>query len=341
MTVPVFTEKSYRQVRQRYGWGLRVGRSEILSDPQSGHRTPSGQRRWTNQASAAASSGISAMNSSRPNPFSEPLLTVPIRTSALDQLRRASLIGRHRPGPLTKRLGDAGEHQVNQVSLLVQTAERTGEGGPVRNRVCKTALAAEGIPTIAEPTVELVDVARGLGPQVAGEHVGPDHRHRGRCRATRPGGRPQQRDQRAQVRQIQSPGEVGRTFVGLQRIGAWISIINSHFEFCSFGVVLSSRAGGGSSSFGPFLLLKCQNNCTKNEHDSQPERRQSCPVSIHDFCPAGRFPISSSTGPYHSPVRTVSSCQVAQRHISSIRIPAWGGIPPSGRDRSYQLMLIL
>ena len=56
MTVPVLTEKSVRQARQRKGWGLRVGRSLTLSDPHSGQRTPSGQRMPTSSFSTAASS---------------------------------------------------------------------------------------------------------------------------------------------------------------------------------------------------------------------------------------------------------------------------------------------
>ena len=69
MSVPVLTEKSLRQSRQRYGCGLRVGRSCTFSDPHFGQHAPAGQRFLTNHSSAVASSGNMRVMSTSESPL--------------------------------------------------------------------------------------------------------------------------------------------------------------------------------------------------------------------------------------------------------------------------------
>ena len=68
MTVPVFTEKSLRQERQRYGWGLREARIWMFSELHAVQRIPPGQRASTNHCSAVWLSGNFWKNSMREMP---------------------------------------------------------------------------------------------------------------------------------------------------------------------------------------------------------------------------------------------------------------------------------
>ena len=68
MSVPVLTEKSLRQSRQRYGCGLRVLLSWMLTEPHLGQQTPVGQRFLTNHFSAVALSGNIFIISTNDNP---------------------------------------------------------------------------------------------------------------------------------------------------------------------------------------------------------------------------------------------------------------------------------
>ena len=73
--VPVLAEKSLRHRRQRYGWGLPVGRVWMLPEAQAGQRTPPGQKIDANQRSALSSSGNKSISSLSvmPLPWARPV----------------------------------------------------------------------------------------------------------------------------------------------------------------------------------------------------------------------------------------------------------------------------
>ena len=62
MTVPFLTEKKYRQPRHLNGCGFRLYTSWMFPQPHLGQILPSGQRMFSNEFSAAISSGISCIN---------------------------------------------------------------------------------------------------------------------------------------------------------------------------------------------------------------------------------------------------------------------------------------